>query len=262
MKLLVQVGIVIALTVSLMAFFFLPKSRATDFLPLLKLQKLVIQQDEISKWLRRGRISIELFIGIHLAFLFAVGLVTIQNALGRSEIPFLTPFWMMLFPYSVCYLRNKTYCQKVSEDVEEALRLSYLLEKSGTDSRKVNSYLAQDIKGPLKPYLVEISAANALNVDLVKAYQKLKEEFRDIRAVVNYCNINIQKIITGKTGSLYRQQLGQIVSLKMERFKMKRMANRVKLCLFAVLLAISLLSITVYPMLVDTYKSFIGSMSN
>lgn len=226
------------------------------------IQEIVQRQKQLVRWLYRSRVSIESFVMVHLVVVLFTMVLAIQHIFKSSEIPIYTPLWAVALFYIICRVRNSEYKRNVSEDVEEALRLSYLLEKSGTDSKRINSYLAQAIKGPLRPFLREIAAGNSINMDLKSAYQKLKEEFKDIRPVVNYCNINIQKINTGKTGSLYKQQLDQIKSLKLERFKMRRVANRVKLVVVAVLLTISLLSITVYPMLVDTYNSFIGSMSN
>ncbi len=261
MKLLIQVGIAISITISLMALFFLPKKKMKPF-KISKIQRRLEQQKHLVKWLKRSRISLESFVAIHLIALFAFLILGIQNLFGNYGVSMYTPLWVLILPYALGRVRNREYRHKVAEDVEEALRLSFLLEKSGTESKRINVYLAQAIKGPLQPYLRDIAAGNSLNVDLKVAYQQLKEEFIEIRPVVNYCNINIQKINTGKTGSLYKQQLDQIKNLKLERFKMRRRANRIKLCIVAILLTLSLLSITVYPMLLDTYNTFVGSMSN
>lgn len=245
-----------------MALFFLPKKQLLPHFELPSLKKLLLRQASFSKWIRRAKFSPEVFILLHLIALLLTIILAVQTAFGATTTPVYTPIWALLLPNGIVYLRNKAFARQVSEDVEEILRLSYLLEKSGTESRRVNLYLAQAIKGPLQPHLQEIAAGHSLNVDLKVAYQKLKTEMMDIRPVVNYCNISMQKISTGKTGNLYKQQLDQIKQLKLNRFKMRRMNNRIKLCLFALLLFISFISLTVYPMAVDTYNTFMGSMSN
>ncbi len=228
------------------------------------LERQLDKRENFKRLLRRTQISVELFILIHLGVVI-LSLFQLINWIGgeTEAVMIFAPAYLVLAPfYLVIIARSREYSKNALSDVEEIQRITHFLERTGAATKNINQYLAQTIKGPLGSPMKKIAAASMLSIDVIKEYQQLKYEFKDMREIVNYANISIQKQMTGKSDSLYQQQLEQIKQVKLTRYKMKRSQNRIKLTMLAFLVLISFLSVTLYPMGQAFMNDLIKNMSN
>lgn len=265
MRILIMVCISVSMTIFLAALYLLPKREIRIMNGIKETsERMLGRWEKLNTVLKRSRISVEVFI---LAHILAVFLALFQLVSGHLQddiwIRVLTPLYVLLAPlYVFMVIRSREYAKNALNDVEEIQRITHFLERTGSATKNINQYLAQTIKGPLGPYMKKIAAASMLSIDIKGEYQQIKNDFKDIREVVKYANISIQKQKTGKSDSLYQQQIEQIGQVKLARYKMKRSRNRIKLTLFALLLLVSFLSVTLYPMGHAFMNDLIRSMSN
>lgn len=265
MRILIIGSISVSVTIFTVALFFLPKRDIRLINGVNEtLGRMFARWEKLSTLLSRTRVSLDVFILLHLLAIFLAIFQLISGTLQEDIwIRVFSPLYLLLAPlYLLMVMRSREYSKKALSDVEEIQRITHFLERTGAATKNINQYLAQTIKGPLGPYMKKIAAASMLSIDVKGEYQQIKSDFKDIREVVNYANISIQKQMTGKSDSLYQQQLEQIKQVKLARYKMKRSRNRIKLTLFALLVLTSFLSVTLYPMGQSFMNDLIRNMSN
>lgn len=268
MKVLIICAIVVFTTVFITSVYFLPKKkRHTSERFQVMINRYFGRWESFNRLLSRTRISVEKFILLHLLAALLSGYQLVNGLLNVPNeelwVWVVGPLYLILAPlYLFMVIRSNSFSKDALSDVEEIQRITHFLERTGASSKNINQYLAQTIKGPLGPYMKKIAASSLLSIDVKHEYQCLKGEFKDMREVVNYANISIQKQMTGKSDALYQQQLDQIKNVKLAKYKLKRSRNRIKLTLFALLMLLSFLSVTLYPMSHAFMNDLIQSMSN
>lgn len=261
MKMLLLIGFGISLTICLSTLLVIPNKQVK--IPEILTDKLS-NIKSINKLLIRSNVPVDIFILIH--FVAVVLMIYQQFKTEFLEIMSwntIKPLMLILPPFYLWILsRNSFFRKMIIYDVEEIQRITHFLERTGTTSKNINLYLAQTIKGPLGAFVKKLATASMVSIDIENEYKALKDEFKDIREVVNYANIGIQKQMTGKSDELLQQQLDQIMQVKTQKYKMKRVANRTKLIVLALLLLGSFLSVTLYPLGQAFMNDLIKSMSS
>lgn len=261
----IMIGIMISLTICLSAVYLMPKHRNDIQGKFAGFATRILKRwSLLSRVLRRTQISPEWFVLLHI-FAGTLAAILFLPNLGKEQswIYLVTPLYGFLAPlYSLILIRSRSFSNGALRDVEEIQRITHFLERTGSSAKNINYYLAKVVKGPLSSYVRRIAASSVLSVDIQTIYKEIKEDFSDMREVVNFANISIQKQLTGKSDALYQQQLDQIKQVKLSRYKLKRTQNRIKLVAMTFLVLVSFLSLTLYPMYQAFMRDFISGMSN
>lgn len=210
--------------------------------------------DKISITLKRAGMSKEIFILHHFLIMIIIMLIVVYALINQSinlRLILLAYLYGSIL-YMTIMMKKRRYIELVKSDIEKIMRVSYFLETTGTEEKEIYRHLSESVIGPTNDYLQEISSSFILTVDKVDILEKMKHDFYDIQEAVAYANISIQKITTGRSEKLLKRQLKHIKKMKHEKYKRKRRKNRLYLIFRSFLLAMSNLSIVVYPMIKDT----------
>lgn len=262
--------VLIILSLSLATLFFslyfqLKQLRKVQIKVPISWIKMLLKNNWLNTFIERSSISPELFLILHLAAAFLTGVLFIKTvSVGENvTIQLLIPVYILLAPtYALMAIKNSKVKEAAVNDTESIQRLTHMLERSGTDDREINLYVAHITKGPLKPYMLKIASAQKLRIDICEVYTAMKNDFKDLKEVVSLANIAIQKQSTGKSDELYSKQLEDLKAVKHKKYRMRRFWKRIQNIVIAILLFITFLFMTIAPLVMETINGLTNIMFN
>lgn len=217
--------------------------------------------DKANRYLKRANISLEKFLIICSVIILGVVFQLIKAFFIGSHLEiqdFALSYVMMMILYLNIVSKNNKFKNEVKEELEKIMRTSHFLEKTGTQTREIQRYLSGKSSVHLGKYFDTLASSCKIIVDQVEVYKRMKADIPDISELVSFANICLQKIDTGKSERILKNQLRSIKKLKHEQFKIKRRKNRLKFILMSFVLSLSFSSVVVYPMI----KDLLNNLSN
>lgn len=235
--------------------------RTSDLKRVKSKQPQIRLSDKFQRYLKRANITVERFIAINGLLIIAILIVLIKALVVDKHVDIKTfiVIYLGVVPlYFIIINRNERYKVAVKADLEKIIRISYFLERSGTEEREIYRHLSTLIEGPMKSYMIDIASSYKLRKDQKELFEAMKYDFDDLHEVVAYINICLQKLDTGSSERIMKNQMREIKKLKQEKYRLNRYKNRRNIVLISVFLGLSFLSVVVYPLLTDT----LNNMSN
>lgn len=254
MKIIITLLIFSMTTLIISTYFFFKTSHFKK----IEIAKKIELSAKIVMYLKRACISPEKFIIVNSIIVLTIVFPFLSSVIsGRMfELKNFLPTYLLSAPfYLLLVIRNNTYKNVIKQELEKTMRISHFLEITGTKERDVYRHLSHTITGPMNKYLTEITSSYKLRVNQAEIYNQLKSDLSDIHEAVAYANICLQKINTGVSDRILKNQLKAIKELKQDQYKMKRHKNRFKLILMSFVLLLSFLSVVVYPLIKDTLNN-------
>lgn len=253
--LIIIIGLLISMSIILINSFMLIK--------VTNIKNFKITDDQIKKYkvsdkflryLERSNVEIEKFtlinaLGLLLILMPIVKVLVTKAHLNLSEF-FIGYMIIALFNIRLIS-KNNIYKNEVKKDIEKIMRISYFLEITGTKEREIYRHLSKSIIGPMSKFIDRTTSSYKLRVDQRELSLTMREELSDIQEAVIYANICLQKMATGASDRILKNQLKSIKKMKQEQYKVKRHNNRLKLIFMSLLLLISFMSVVIYPLLKD-----------
>lgn len=241
----------ILITIGLFALIMLVKTSTLKRNSFRIFQRIEISV-KVEKIIRRANLSIEIFLMITgIIIISGIIIVTKYAVLGGEPRALL----LFVIPSAIFSLyitsSNEQYKRQAKLDLEKIMRVSYFLERGGTEPKEIYKHLVNSVQGPLNVYMKELYSTFKLIKDQREIFNRMRIEFEDIPELVTYVNISMQKIDTGKSDKMLKTQLKEIKKMKQEKFRLKRHRNRMKMFFMSFLLAGSFLGIVLYPMISD-----------
>jgi len=260
---IIMIGLFATISIFLISSFFLFKIiKAKKFkVTNMKNHKMIENQikkfkgsDKFLRYLNRVEVEIEKFsiinfLGLLLIIIPIIKILVIQKPLNTSD--FLLGYIIIAIFNINLISKNNIYKREIKKDIEKIMRISYFLEVTGTKEREIYRHLSRSIDGPMGKYIDQIASSYKLRVDQRDIYLSMRDELSDIHEAVLYANICLQKMDTGKSDRILKNQLKSIKKMKQEQYRIKRHSNRLKLILMSFLLLISFMSVVIYPLISD-----------
>jgi hypothetical protein len=241
-------------TLIIATYFFIKTSNFKS----IEVTKRIKLSDRIKKYLKRAGVSPEKFVIVNALIVLTIVFPVISLVLSKQQFDindFLFTYLLAAPFYLMLAIKNNNYKNMIKQELEKTMRISHFLEITGTKERDVYRHLSHTITGPMNKYLTEITSSYKLRVNQAEIYNQLKSDLSDIHEAVAYANICLQKINTGVSDRILKNQLKAIKELKQDQYKVKRHKNRLKLILMSFVLLLSFLSVVVYPLIKDTLNN-------
>lgn len=257
------VCLIIFLTVLITSGFLFIKTSKLNYFKISsnRYSNILNVSDKSDRYLKRANISLEQFLIISAFIVLTATFQVIKSFFIGSHLEvqnFALSYTMMMILYLNIISKNNKFKDEVKKELEEIMRISYFLEKSGTQAREIQRHLGEKAKHHLEKYFDVLASSCKIRVDQAKVYENMKNDMPDISEVVSYANICLQKLDTGKSERILKNQLRSIKKLKHEQFKIKRRKNRLKFILMSFVLLLSFSSVVVYPMI----REILNNLSN